>query len=173
MSETNLLFEIDGFPKYFVGTDLNFYSEKTGKMKMMRQHIDNQGYYKVRLCRDALYQPTKSVHRLIAKMFIPNPDNLSDVDHINHNKLDNRLENLRWVSSSDNNRNMSIRKKNTSGHQGVSFEKYNNRWAAQWYNIEGKQKNKYFSIKKYGDNAKQLAIDFRQKMVDELYNRVE
>lgn len=41
----------------------------------------------------------------MAKAFIPNPDNLLCVDHKNNNKIDNRIENLRWVSYSENNRN--------------------------------------------------------------------
>ena len=113
---------------------------------------------------------TKRVHRLIAKMFIPNPYNLPNIDHINHNKTDNRLENLRWVSQRDNNRNMSMSIKNTSGIQGVTFDKRDN-WRAQWCDNQGKVEGKYFAIKKYGDNAKQLAIDYRKKMVDLLYNR--
>lgn len=44
-------------------------------------------------------------HRIIAQMFIPNPDNLPEVDHVNHDKLDNKIENLRWVSSRDNSLN--------------------------------------------------------------------
>ena len=41
-------------------------------------------------------------HRIIAQMFLPNPDNLQEIDHINHNRLDNRLENLRWTRRRDN-----------------------------------------------------------------------
>ena len=47
------------------------------------------------------------LHRLLAQAFIPNPQNLQVVDHKNRNKLDNRLNNLRWVTSSENNRNAS------------------------------------------------------------------
>lgn len=45
---------------------------------------------------------SKRVHRVIAETFIPNPNNLSQVDHINHDKTDNKLNNLRWVNSSEN-----------------------------------------------------------------------
>lgn len=44
-------------------------------------------------------------HRLIAIQFIENPNNLPEVDHKNHDRTDNRIENLRWVSSSTNHRN--------------------------------------------------------------------
>lgn len=42
------------------------------------------------------------IHRLIADLFLPNPLNLPEVDHINGNKQDNRVENLEWVSSGEN-----------------------------------------------------------------------
>ena len=42
------------------------------------------------------------VHRLMALAFIPNPDNKEMIDHINRNKLDNSIENLRWVTRSEN-----------------------------------------------------------------------
>ena len=45
------------------------------------------------------------LHRIIAQQFLPNPNNLSDVDHINHDKQDNRIENLRWITSSGNGMN--------------------------------------------------------------------
>ena len=54
-------------------------------------------------------------HRIIAKQFIPNPDNLPEVDHINKDRADYHLENLRWVSSSENN-------KNAKSRNGIEYE---------------------------------------------------
>lgn len=69
----------------------------------------NKGYRTIRLnYKDYLY------HRIIAQMFIPNPENLPEVDHLNHDKLDNRICNLRWVSSRDNNMNKTKCNKSTS-----------------------------------------------------------
>ena len=62
------------------------------------------GYYQVYLNRVAYLK-----HRLVAKQFIPNPNNLPCVDHINHNRIDNHISNLRWVSLSNNSKNISSR----------------------------------------------------------------
>ena len=70
----------------------------------------------------------EQVNVLIATAFIPNPDNLPQVDHINNNKQDNRVCNLKWVSCSDNNHNKGMNPKNKSGTKGVC--KKDNKWKA-------------------------------------------
>ena len=64
---------------------------------MNTQGKTTTGYYKVDL-RNGYQKKKFRVHRLIALHFIPNPNNEKEVDHINRNILDNRIENLRWVN---------------------------------------------------------------------------
>ena len=59
--------------------------------------LGNSGYYQVRLFKDGSYI-YKNLHRLIAETFISNPNNYRTVNHINGNKLDNRVDNLEWAS---------------------------------------------------------------------------
>lgn len=61
---------------------------------------DADGYFKTKT-----NGKNRFVHRLIAEAFIPNPDNLPEVDHLNRNRADNRVENLRWVTHKENSRN--------------------------------------------------------------------
>ena len=71
------------------------------KESFKKLHIGAYGYPSVTLCRDR-----KSIdipiHRLLAKTFIPNPEEKSAIDHINTNKTDYRLQNLRWVTPKEN-----------------------------------------------------------------------
>lgn len=63
--------------------------------------FDNRGYRYVILYKDGKGH-SKKIHRLVAEAFIPNPYNLSDVNHIDYNRANNVVTNLEWISKADN-----------------------------------------------------------------------
>ena len=69
--------------------------------KIKKQTLDKDGYYRVGIGNGI--KSKQPVHRLVAKTFIPNPDGLPVVDHINGSKTDNRSCNLRWATVGQNN----------------------------------------------------------------------
>lgn len=62
---------------------------------------DNKGYLRVRMSLHDR-KATAKIHKLVAIAFIPNPENKPQVNHINCNKEDNRVENLEWVTNGEN-----------------------------------------------------------------------
>lgn len=88
------------------------------------------------------------------------------IDHINHDGLDNRLVNLRKVTQSINSKNCTIKSSSKTGINGVHFMKDKNkkygRWAAVWKDKNGISHKKTFSENKY-DNAFELAVECRKQ----------
>jgi hypothetical protein len=71
------------------------------KGKPRKLITDRDGYYVVGLTRNAVMRYHK-VHRLVAAAFIPNPDNLPQVNHVEGNKSDNRACKLEWCTNQEN-----------------------------------------------------------------------
>jgi hypothetical protein len=70
------------------------------KSKLLKSYINKRGYLEVRLYKNSKHI-FKIIHRLIAKAFLPN-ENKPQVNHIDGNKLNNRVDNLQWVDNSEN-----------------------------------------------------------------------
>lgn len=68
---------------------------------ILKPMLSTSGYYYVHLVVERK-KYTQYVHRLVGQCFISNPNNYEQIDHINGNKLDNNVSNLRWVSVSTN-----------------------------------------------------------------------
>lgn len=71
------------------------------KSRVLHPDIAPNGYYRVTLAKNGK-KTQKYLHRLLAEYFIPNPDNLPQVNHKDGNKLNCSLDNLEWVSVQDN-----------------------------------------------------------------------
>lgn len=74
----------------------------------VKPHLDYTKHLRVDLYKNKSRQRT-SIHRLVAQAFIPNPLNKKEVDHIDRNPQNNRVENLRWVTRGENMRNVGDR----------------------------------------------------------------
>lgn len=109
------------------------------KEKFFKRKVHSTGYYIVGLTQSGKTKNVK-LHRLIAKAFIPNPKNLTDVNHINYDRSDNRIENLEWTSHRENGVHGFRNTKKTSKYPGVSWNKHRSRWAA-FIQVEGRQIN--------------------------------
>lgn len=93
--------------------DIQCYEEKYqvsnfGRVKfkstnaLLSQRKDRYGYLKVSLEIPTIKQLTKSVHKLVATTFIPNPENKPQINHIDTIKTNNHMSNLEWVTASEN-----------------------------------------------------------------------
>lgn len=69
--------------------------------KVLKQGRRPNEYLKVTLCKNNNHK-TRAVHRLVAEAFIPNPNNLPEVNHKDGNKRNNSVENLEWVTREEN-----------------------------------------------------------------------
>ena len=104
---------------YIIHSDGRVWSVR--RKKFLKPGINSGGYKLVKL-NNKCY----NIHRLVAEAFIPNPNNLQMVNHINSDKTDNRIENLEWVTARDNTNHFY-----KSKFPGASFDKRSNKFISQ------------------------------------------
>lgn len=80
---------------YQVSTSGRVKSLKFGKERILKPIRNNCGYLQVELCKNGECKRFY-VHRLVAQVFLPNPNNLPEVNHIDEDKINNRVENLEF-----------------------------------------------------------------------------
>ena len=106
---------IEGFEGEYIVSSLGFVAS-VKKGTILINNINSSGYCYVRL-KGRNY----TVHRLVASAFIDNPEDKEQIDHINCKKTDNRAENLRWATRSENNKNPITLEKHRKKMLGKKF----------------------------------------------------
>lgn len=76
--------------------------DKLIESKILSPSINNSGYKIIPLSKPKHKTICRTIHRLVAEAFIPNPNNLTDVNHKDEDKMNNNVENLEWMTHKDN-----------------------------------------------------------------------
>jgi len=157
---------VKDYPNYSVSNFGNVKKNQTGKIIIPRY---SNGYSQVELWNND-NRKVFGVHRLVAIEFIPNPENKPFVDHIDNDKANNNVNNLRWATITENNRNIGLSSNNTSGVKGVCWDKKNKKWRAG-ISIDGKKKNlgSFNTL----EEAKQARQNFANKLFGDFTNSCE
>jgi len=129
---------IEGYEDYEVSNLGRVKSFKVNKEKIMKGSVNSLGYYRVKLSKNKK-KKLFNVHVLMAKAFfnhIPNGNKGLVVDHIDNNKLNNKLDNLQLISNREN--SSKDKRNGTSKYIGVSWKSKEKKWVAQ-IQIKGKE----------------------------------
>lgn len=107
--------KIEEFPMYEINEAGEIKSKYTGRI--LKHMTDKDGYYSVNL-RKENKSYKRSVHRLLAQIFIPNPKNKPQVNHLDLDKKNNDLTNLEWATAYENTNHANYHRANKSRASG-------------------------------------------------------
>lgn len=107
---------IEGYPNYIINYDGTVRNITTNRA--IKPFIDKKGYYRIHLWCNGKRSKKLRVHRLVARAFIPNPDNKPQVNHKDCVKTNNHVSNLEWCTNDENMAHATANNiyKNRSGH---------------------------------------------------------
>lgn len=115
---------------------------------------------------------TYRAHRVIWELLKGNIPSGMEIDHLDGNGLNNLIENLRLVTRSVNQRNLTIRKDASSPYSGIRYRTDRDCYTAQCHNLEGLRVSKTYSCKVYGrEEALNLAVKWRGSFLQDLNKR--
>ena len=126
------------------------------KALIKKNGISKRGYWEVSFYKNGK-GCRKKTHRLLAICFIDNPKNHPQVNHIDGNKLNNKISNLEWVNNRENSCHRVKNSNCTSKYVGVSYFKRDNKWRSS---IQFNGKSVRFGMFKTEEEAYQKRVDF-------------
>lgn len=147
------------YVEFTVNTKGEVFNIKTNHLKKMT--VDNTGYKVFGIWENKKWKK-KYLHRFIAQTFIENPLNLKTVDHIDGDKTNNSITNLRWCTQRQNTRNREGVSWRKSKYKGLYWHKKNNKWVAQVNKEDGTAWCKY-------DINEEKAAELYNQMAKEIY----
>lgn len=148
--------DVEGYPGYKISKMGNIMG-KWGRPMKPQPSADE--YLHVGLWCNSV-RKDMSVSRLVAVAFLPNLENLPEVDHINKERQDNRVCNLRWATKGLNRHNQSKKPGTSSIYRGVRWDKRNMRWVAQY-----KKDYKSYHIGRF-ISEREAAIAYNNKIIE-------
>lgn len=155
---------------YLVSSFGNVINVKTGKL--LKPAVHHKGYLLVQLCKEGIKKNMR-IHRLVAIAFLSNPENLPEVDHKDTDRKNNKLENLRWVTGSENTRNREVCKKATSQYNGVRLHEKSGKWQVSvWFNRTTKHLGTFtdeiLAAKAFNDFCKENKLNRELNILEEV-----
>jgi hypothetical protein len=143
---------------YSAEEDGRIYSHRRGEGRYLKPALNKYGYLIVVLCFNTI-RTTVKVHRLVALTYIPNTDNKYAVDHIDRDKTNNCVNNLRWATRSENRINTVVHSQNILKEKHIGL---NRGYFIFTINRNGERFEKYFKTieeaKKYRDDYLALVV---------------
>ena len=165
MKQCEIFVPIKGFPDYSVsnlGNVKSYKRNKTSGKLLKPTSCVNKYFY---LTFDSKIK--KRVHRLVAIAFIENTNNYAEIDHIDRNRQNNRVSNLRWATRSQNMQNKSHCKNKTSKCHGVCWDEEKQKWRAT---IKKDKKNYHLGYYEVEIEAAIIYNHFATEMFGEFAN---
>ena len=155
---------VQGYPDYIISNYGEVYSTfKYGTCwRELKPNIDKYGYKKVVLCNNGIRKDA-TIHALVGNAFVGLREGELTFDHEDQNKLNNRADNIRLATKSEQTINQKINKSNTSGEKYISTHF---KPGYEYYHIQIKRNGKHvfrksLNKKKYTiEDAKKLRDDF-------------
>jgi len=130
---------------YVIYPDAKIWNRKVNRV--MTPRIEKNGYLSIALRDGVGGRKQYSLHRLVAKAFIPNHNNKKEVNHIDGNKLNNNVENLEWCTRAENIQHSYLTGLRSGVNKGNFKKSYYNSKSILLTNLDSGKELGFFSIK--------------------------